>query len=91
MTTRNFNAEERAKLKQLISESSTVMTEIETLNDGLTDTIKHIAEELEIKPSLLKRAIKMAQKRDYDRVRDDLDVIESILNSTDNLRHSDDD
>ena len=87
MTNRNFNPEEKAKLKQLISESSTVMTEIETLNDGLNDTIKHIAEEMEIKPSLLKRAIKMAQKRDFDRVRDDLDVIESILNSTDNLRH----
>lgn len=89
MTTRNFNSEEKAKLKQLISETSTVMTEIETLNEGMNDTIKHIAEELEIKPSLLKRAIKMAQKRDYDRVRDDLDTIESILNSTDNLRQSD--
>ena len=91
MTTRNFNAEEKAKLKQLISESSTVMTEVETLTDGLNDTIKHIAEEMELKPSLLKRAIKMAQKRDFDRVRDDLDVIESILNSTDNLRQNDDD
>ena len=91
MTTRNFNPEEKAKLKQLISESSTVMTEVETLNEGLNDTIKHIAEEMELKPSLLKRAIKMAQKRDFDRVRDDLDVIESILNSTDNLRQNDDD
>lgn len=89
MTTRNFNLEEKAKLKQLISESSTVMTEVETLTDGLNDTIKHIAEEMELKPSLLKRAIKMAQKRDFDRVRDDLDVIESILNSTDNLRQED--
>ena len=89
MTTRNFNSEEKAKLKQLISESSTVMTEIETLSEGLNDTVKHIAEELEIKPSLLKRAIKMAQKRDFDRVRDDLEVIESILNSTDNLRQED--
>lgn len=89
MTVRNFNAEEKAKLKQLISESSTVMTEVEVLTDGLNDTIKHIAEEMELKPGLLKRAIKMAQKRDFDRVRDDLDVIESILNSTDNLRHED--
>ena len=89
MTVRNFNAEEKAKLKQLISESSTVMTEVEVLTDGLNDTIKHIAEEMELKPSLLKRAIKMAQKRDFDRVRDDLDMIESILNSTDNLRHED--
>lgn len=89
MTVRNFNPEERAKLKQLISESSTVMTEIEVLNDGLNDTIKHIAEELEIKPTLLKKAIKMAQKRDFDRVRSDLDIIESILNSTDNLQQDD--
>jgi transposase-like protein len=89
MTVRNFNAEEKAKLKQLISESSTVMTEVEVLTEGLNDTIKHIAEEMELKPSLLKRAIKMAQKRDFDRVRDDLDMIESILNSTDNLRQED--
>ena len=89
MTTRNFNPEEKAKLKNLISESSTVMTEVETLTEGLNDTIKHIAEEMELKPSLLKRAIKMAQKRDFDKVRDDLEVIESILNSTDNLRHED--
>lgn len=89
MTTRNFSLEEKAKLKQLISESSTVMTEIEILNGGLTDTIKAIAEELEVKPSLLKKAIKMAQKRDFDKARDDLDMIESILNSTDNLRYED--
>jgi hypothetical protein len=89
MTVRNFNVEEKAKLKQLISESSTVMTEVEVLTEGLNDTIKHIAEEMELKPSLLKRAIKMAQKRDFDRVRDDLDMIESILNSTDNLRQED--
>jgi transposase-like protein len=90
MTVRNFNPEEKAKLKQLISESSTVMTEVEVLTEGLNDTIKHIAEEMELKPSLLKRAIKMAQKRDFDRVREDLDIIESILNSTDTLRHNDD-
>jgi hypothetical protein len=61
---------------------------VTTLNEGLNSHLphKHIAEEMEIKPSLLKRAIKMAQKRDFDRVRDDLDIIESILNSTDNLR-----
>ena len=90
MTTRNFNPEEKAKLKQLISESSTVMTEVETLTEGLNDTIKHIAEEMELKPSLLKRAIKMAQKRDFDKARDDLDMIESILNSTDKLQNADD-
>lgn len=89
MSARNFNSEERAKLKQLISESSTVMTEVETLNEGLNDTIKHIAQELEIKFSVLKKAIKLAQNRDYDKARDELDIIESILNTTDNLNRGD--
>lgn len=85
MATRNFSAEERTKLKQLMSESMSVMTEVEVLTGGLNDTIAAIAEEMNIKPNLLKKAIKMAQKRDFDRAREDLDIIESILNSTSNL------
>jgi len=85
VTTRNFSAEERTKLKQLMSESMSVMTEVEVLTGGLNDTISAIAEEMNIKPNLLKKAIKMAQKRDFDKAREDLDIIESILNSTNNL------
>ena len=85
MTTRNFSAEERTKLKQLMSESMSVMTEVEVLTGGLNDTISAIAEEMNLKPNLLKKAIKMAQKRDFDKAREDLDIIESILNSTNNL------
>jgi len=85
MATRNFSAEERTKLKQLMSESMSVMTEVEVLTGGLNDTISAIAEEMNIKPNLLKKAIKMAQKRDFDKAREDLDIIESILNSTNNL------
>ena len=85
MATRNFSAEERTKLNQLMSESISVMTEVEVLTGGLNDTIAAIAEEMNIKPSILKKAIKMAQKRDFDKAREDLDIIESILNSTNNL------
>jgi len=90
MSVRNFNPEERAKLKSLMTESMGVMTEIEVLTGGLNDTISAIAEEMQIKPALLKKAIKMAQKRDFDKARDDLDMIESILNSTDKLQNPED-
>jgi phage host-nuclease inhibitor protein Gam len=86
---RNFNPEERTKLKSLIKESIGVQMEIETLNGGMNDTIKAIADEMQIKPGVLKRAIKSAFKRDFDRARDDLDLIESILNATDNLGPND--
>lgn len=88
MSNRQFNQEERAKLKQLITEAISITTEVETLQGGLNDTISAVGEEMQIKPSVLKRAIKMAQKRDYNKARDDLDMIESILNSTDKLGDS---
>ena len=34
------------KLKRPIAEGAQVHTEIETLNEGLKDTVKHIAEEM---------------------------------------------
>jgi hypothetical protein len=82
---RHFNDEERNKLKTLIKEAIGVKMEVETLNGGLKDTVKAIADEMQIKPAVLNRAINSAFKRDFDRARDDMDLIESILNATDNL------
>ena len=84
---RNFSSEERNKLKQLITEAISVTTEVETLQGGLNDTISAVAEEMQVKPNLLKKAIKMAQKRDFNKAREDLEIIESILQSTDNLQN----
>ena len=45
-----------------MNEGIAVMTEVETLQGGLSDTIKAVAEEMEIKPSVLKKALKIAYK-----------------------------
>lgn len=65
MTQRMFSAEGKAKLTQLINEGISVMSEVDTLQEGLNETIKAVAEELEIKPALLKKAIKIAQKSKF--------------------------
>ena len=62
MPARMFSGEQKAKLTQIINEGVAVLQEIEDLNAGLSDTVKAIAEEMEIKPSVLKKAIKIAQK-----------------------------
>ena len=59
---RTFNAAEQAKLTQIINEGMQVTMEIETLTGGLNDTVKAVAEELDIKPNILKKAIKLAHK-----------------------------
>ena len=62
MSSRMFSAEQKAKLNQIMNEGMAVLQEVEDLSAGLNDTIKAVAEELEIKPATLKKAIKIAQK-----------------------------
>jgi hypothetical protein len=79
MSTRTFNAEQTKKLNQIINEGIQVTTEIETLTGGLNDTIKAVAEELEIKPGVLKKAIKLAHKSEFGREQQDHELLEQIL------------
>lgn len=76
---RDFTGDAKIKLTQLINEGIAVLTEIETLNEGLNDTVKAIAEELEIKPSTLKKAIKIAQKSKLSETNRDHDELVTIL------------
>lgn len=76
---RTFNAEAKVKLTQLINEGISVLVEVETLNEGLNDTIKAIAEELEIKPSVLKKAIKIAHKSRLNETNEENEELNNIL------------
>ena len=79
MSDKTFNGDQKIKLMQIINEGMQVTEEIETLQGGLNDTIKAIAEELEIKPSILKKAIKLAHKAEFGREQQDHELLEQIL------------
>ena len=67
MGSRTYGADEKAKLERLVREGVTVLQEVEDLNTGLKETVKAVAEEMDIKPSqLINKAIKIAHKRDWD-------------------------
>ena len=74
-----FGAPEQAKIKQIVAEGMTVMQEIQDLTEGLNETIKAVAEELEVKPSVIKKAIKIAQKDTWDQVFREFDDLETIV------------
>ena len=79
MASRMFSGELKAKLTQLVNEGIQVMQEVEDLNAGLSDTIKAVAEELEIKPAILKKAIKIAQKSKFTDTNADHEELTDIL------------
>jgi hypothetical protein len=60
-----YGPEEKAKLERLINEGSNVIREIEDLSEGLKETVKAVAEELEIKPSVINKAITIAHKDNW--------------------------
>jgi predicted regulator of amino acid metabolism with ACT domain len=74
-----FGAPEQAKIKQIVAEGVTVMSEISDLQEGLNETIKAVAEELEVKPSVIKKAIRIAQKDKWDSVWKEFDDLETIV------------
>lgn len=79
MSSRTYGTDEQEKLKRLINEGVTVLQEVEDLQASLKDTVKAIAEELDIKPSLVNKAIKVAFKHDWERHQNDFEELENIV------------
>ena len=79
MPVRTFNSNEIAKLKQLMNEGIQVTGEVETLREGLKDTVKAIAEEMDMKPAVLNKAIRIAYKNEFAQVRDSFSAVEEVL------------
>lgn len=79
MPTRSFSDSDITKLKQIINEGIAVTGEIEVLKGGLSDTVKAIAEELDMKPATINKAIKIAYKNEFGKVADDFSQVEDVL------------
>ncbi len=76
---KTFNEEEKTRLKKLINEGMQVTYEVETLREGLRETVKAIADEMELKPAVLNKAIKVAHKASFQDEFDKFDELETIL------------
>jgi transposase-like protein len=79
MPQRMFSPDEKAKIKKLFAEGIQVMSEVNALNEGLSDTIKGIAEELDMKPAVLKKALKIAYKNEFEKEQSAFTEVEEVL------------
>lgn len=84
-----YGPEEKAKLERLINEGSNVLREVEDLQEGLKETVKAVAEELQIKPAIINKAIKIAHKDDWSKHEEEWQEIEGILGITKHLPEKD--
>lgn len=79
MSDRVYGPDEKAKLERIVQEGVTVLQEVEDLQAGLKDTVKAIAEELDVKPALINKAIRVAYKRDWDKHQEEFEDLETIV------------
>ena len=85
MSTRMYGPEEKAKLERLINEGQNILREDEDLKEGLRETVKAVAEELEVKPSVINKAITIAHKDNWKEHEQAWNDIEMILGVTGRL------
>jgi len=79
MEPRMFSGDEKLKIKKLFAEGIQVMGEVNALSEGLSETIKAIAEELDMKPGVLKKALRIAYKNKFADEQDALSEVEEVL------------
>lgn len=73
-----LSPENVARLKQLVKDGVQVLQECEDLQQGLKETVKSIADELEVKPAIVNRLIKDVQKNKMNDRRDDHETLEEL-------------
>ena len=67
------------RLKELIDESVRTYDEIESLREGISETISALCEELSIPNKILKKAITVIRKGDFKDEEDELSTLDQIL------------
>ena len=75
----NFSSDDQAKIKQIIQQGTNVKQEVQDLNEGLRDTVKSVALELNIKPAVLMKAINVRFKDSAAAEREDFEDLEVLL------------
>lgn len=79
MSLESISSNDKARLREVFDSGIAILTEIETLRGGLTDTLKALAGELDVKPAVISRALKSAYKNNIAEQKDAIDEVELLL------------
>lgn len=80
-----LSAEDKAKIKNIIEVGVRTSQEIADLRAGLSESVKELAAELEIKPAVINKAIRVAFKSSVSSLQDEVDTVEEILHAAGRL------
>lgn len=79
MSTTNLTTEDTKKLKRVIDEGLKITQEVDDLKAGFKDVVKAVAEELQLNPAAINKAIRAAYKASLEADKDAMNEVEEIL------------
>ena len=74
-----LTAEDAKKLKRIIYEGLKITQEVEDLKGSFKDTVKAVAEELNLKPAVINKAIRYAYKASLESEKEAVNEVEEVL------------
>lgn len=80
---KHYTPDDIRRLKELIREGSQVLQEIDDLKGGLSETVKAIAEEIDVKPSQLNKAIRICHK---NTMQDEIDAFDEVIDIIETIK-----
>lgn len=82
MSLDTLSNEDKMKLKRVVDEGVKLLQEIDDLKGGMKDTVKAVADDLNIKPAIINRAIRAALKANIDQTVEEVNDVEEVLTLT---------
>ncbi|RYF20050.1 MAG: hypothetical protein EOO77_08845 [Oxalobacteraceae bacterium] len=74
-----LSSNDKVRFNEFFEGGMKVLQEIDDLKEGLKETAKALAEEYDVKPALLMRALGAARKSNLNEQRDDMAALETLL------------
>lgn len=74
-----LSSNDKVRFNQFFEDGMKVLQNIEDLKEGLKETAKALAEEYDVKPALLMKALTAARKSNIDEQRDEMTALETLL------------
>ena len=80
MSIESLSSEDNAKLRRTIEEGVKIKQQIKDLNEGISDTIKVVAEDLGLSAKVIKDAITAQFKSSIEEMKEHVNDVEHLLN-----------
>jgi len=78
----NLSPANVARLRALMRDGATVLQEVSDLREGLKETVKAVAEELDVKPAQINKLIKICYEGSMDEKREAFEELEELYKSS---------